>query len=67
MRGKTEGTITITVTDNGLYLQTKTKGITYGQGYKNITEQEALIKFRNLIRTYQTKGDLYVARYGALS
>ena len=49
---------------NRYYLTTTYKGVKYGQGYQATSEQEARAKFARLIETYQTKGDLYVARYG---
>ena len=55
---------TIKETEGGLYLTATRKGVTYGQTYATTDKAEALRKFTQLIRTYQTKGAHYVARYG---
>lgn len=57
--------LTITATERGLYLSAVSKGVKYGQGYPITDEAEALRRFSALIKTYETKGDLYVARYGS--
>jgi hypothetical protein len=57
--------IDVLETEKGLYLTAVNNGVKYGQGYatKNRVEAEAL--FVRLVRTFETKGDLFVARYGA--
>ena len=58
--------ITAKQTQEGYYYLTATsKGIKYGQGYRTNSEQEARDKFTRLVRTYETKGALYVASHGA--
>jgi hypothetical protein len=57
--------LTITATAKGLYLTAVSKGVKYGQGYPTNNEAEALKRFTGLVKTYETKGDLYVARNGS--
>jgi hypothetical protein len=58
--------LTITATERGLYISAVSKGVKYGQGYPITDEAEALRRFRGLVKTYETKGDLYVAQNGSV-
>jgi hypothetical protein len=57
--------LTITPTEQGLYLSAVSKGVKYGQGYPITDETEALKRFRGLVKTYETKGALFVAQNGS--
>jgi hypothetical protein len=57
--------LTITATERGLYVSAVSKGVKYGQGYPITDEAEALRRFKGLVRTYETKGALYVMRNGS--
>lgn len=52
-------------TDTGYYLTAISKGVKYGQAYKDLSEAEAVRQFIGLIKTYEVKGDLYVMRNGS--
>lgn len=52
-------------TETGLYVSAVSKGVKYGQGYPITDELEALRRFRGLVKTYETKGALYVAQNGS--
>jgi hypothetical protein len=51
-------------TQKGLYLTGESNGVKYGQGYATKDKGEAEVLFVRLVRTFETKGDLYVAKYG---
>jgi hypothetical protein len=57
--------LTITATEQGLYISAVSKGVKYGQGYPITDQLEALRLFRGLVKTFETKGDWYVMRYGS--
>jgi hypothetical protein len=57
--------LTITATEQGLYISATSKGVKYGQRYPITDEAEALKRFKGLVKTYETKGALYVAQNGS--
>lgn len=42
--------ITIKETEYGLYLTTELRGCKYGQAYRNVSNSEAINKFKNYVR-----------------
>lgn len=50
----------ITENETGLYLEIVSYGIKYGQHYATHDKAKAVEMFSQLVRKYQTKGDLAV-------
>jgi hypothetical protein len=57
--------IEIIETEKGFYVTGKNKGVKYGQGYATTDKRQAEVWFRELVWTYENKGDLFVMTYGA--